>query len=61
MTVVAQAVNDLPTIKRPAGANVATTGCLGDWAGGLGTFEAISERLSILHNGDGCEIHHFVY
>ena len=30
MTVVAQAVNDLPTIKRPAGANVATTGRLGD-------------------------------
>ena len=28
MTVVAQAVNDLPTIKRPAGANVATTGRL---------------------------------
>jgi hypothetical protein len=30
MTVIAQAVNDLPTIKRPAGANVATTGRLGD-------------------------------
>jgi hypothetical protein len=30
MTVVAQAVNDLPTIKRPAGANVPTTRRLGD-------------------------------
>jgi hypothetical protein len=30
MTVVAQAVNDLPTIKRPAGANMTTTGRLDD-------------------------------
>jgi hypothetical protein len=30
MTVIAQAVNDLPTIKRPAGANVPTTRRLGD-------------------------------
>ena len=30
MNVVAQAVNDLPTFKHPAGANVATTGRLGD-------------------------------
>ena len=30
MTVVAQGVNDLPTCKRPAGANVATTGPGGD-------------------------------
>ncbi len=29
-TVVAQAVNDLPTCKRPAGANVATTGRICD-------------------------------
>jgi hypothetical protein len=31
VTVVAQAVNDLPTIKRPAGANMETTGSRGEF------------------------------